>query len=236
MRRKVFSIAALTLICTLSLFAVGSSNNYVGNLLNSVKNYSLPKVFFADEGKNTSKKTLIAGRKSRSVGYLPETAAVVNPTVPDKVVYFVLFNHLVGLKAHVNQQAYFNETAPIDYYDLYKKQANLNDYQSQSLFQTAQNCMDAIQPIDAQAKSVIDQARTAFPAGAFDSEQALPPPPELIQLQQQKDNTVLYYRDQLRNSLGDAKFAEFNQFTKEKVAPQIEELPSSNFGATGGTE
>lgn len=237
MRKKVFSVAALTLVCSISLIALGNSNGYVDNLFDSVKNYSVLKVFTAEE-KNNSKKTIIREPKSQSVVKSSRIADAA-PAVPDNIVYFILFNHLVGLKKQVDEQAQLTDDTPLDYYDLYKRQANLNDFQSQSLFQTAQNCVNAVKPIDEQAKSIIDQERAAIPGGIIEpmsadpraagAEQTVPPAPwELIELQQQKDDTVLYYRDQLRSNLGEGKFAEFNQFAREKIAPQVETLTSAS--------
>lgn len=228
MRRKVFSIAALLLVCSISLIALGSSNDYVNKLLYSVKDYSLSKVFFAAGEKDNSQKPLIAERKRQPVKNVRETAEATQ-NVPDEVVYFILFNHLVGLKNRAEQEAQLTDEPSLNYYDLYEKQANLDASQSRFLFQTAQNCIDAIKPIDEQAKSIIDRA-----GGQVKSPANIPfPPLELEYLQQQKDDVILNYKNQLGNGLGVEKFAEFNQFARQKIAPQVEIIPTEDLAAEG---
>lgn len=82
--------------------------------------------------------------------------------------------------------------------------------------------MEAIAPIDQQAKDIITQVRRNFPTGKVSSPEDLPAPPkELESLQQQKDSVVLQFRAELQNRLGNEKFDQFDQFARQKVTPQI---------------
>jgi hypothetical protein len=141
--------------------------------------------------------------------------------VPDEVVYFILFNHLVGLKGEAEKMQARGET--LDYHRMYQDQAALDISQSQQLFQIAQECLDAIKPIDKQARTVIEEARAAYPNGEVSSMVDLPPPPaDLERFQQEKDTVILTYRDSLQNYLGKKKFAEFDTFARARIVPNVE--------------
>lgn len=140
--------------------------------------------------------------------------------VPDKIIYFVLFNHLVGLKEQAAKASANGKS--LDYLQLYKTQGNLSDPETELLFTTAQSCMDAVKQIDKEAKEIIDEARAKFPKGEARSREEIPEAPkELAELQQRKDDTVLKFRDVLQDALGTVKFSEFNSFAQQKIAPQI---------------
>ncbi len=207
MRKKILSIAVVAIICSISFVALGSTNSFVDDLITSVKTSTVGKVFF----------TQIEEKKS------PD-----NETVPDRIIYFILFNHLVGLK-QVSEKELTAGKTPLDYHALYKQEANLDDAQSQFLFQTAEDCMNAIKPIDEKARVIIDKA----PAELKSLEDRQPPPVELSELQKQKDETILRYRDVMKNFLNDNKFVEFNQLIRNKIAPQTKILSKENIVKNG---
>lgn len=233
MRVKVFSIFVLIFVCSISLIAFGSSNSYLDSLLNSVKTYSVSKVLFASEEKKDSQKTANPENKAKTVER-PQDVAAAKPDVPDRIVYFILFNHLVGIKKQAEQLTAEGKTA-FDYYELYERQANLDQAQSRVLFDTAQECIDAVTPIDDEARLVISRARANFPQGAGEPS-ANPPPAELRQLQERKDAAVLLYRDSLRNALGDAKFADVDRLARQKAAPQVLKPSNGILQEKGGTQ
>ena len=140
--------------------------------------------------------------------------------VPDEIVYFILFNHLVGLKSQSEKLDAKGET--LNYFKLYEDQAKLDNSQSQFLFQTAQDCIDATRQVDRQAKEIITKARAKFPKGEVQSPEDIPPPPkELRELQQQKDDIVIHFRDVLKDGLRTDKFNEFNRFARQRIAPNV---------------
>lgn len=230
MNKKSLSVIFL-LICLSSLAALGSSSALVANLLESVQSNPITKIFSAEK---TQKPKVITNENLRVKQ--PSKSNEITQNVPDKIVYFILFNHLVGLKNQAEQDQNGGEPA-FDYYDLYEQQADLNESQSQFLFQTAQDCLNAIKPIDDEAKLIIAQARANFPNGEVPSPESLPPPPAgLGILQQQRDAVVLQYRDVLENVWGADKFAEFDQFARQKIAPQITALTKINLEEKGGAK
>ncbi len=131
-----------------------------------------------------------------------------------------MFHHLVGLKKEAEKAAAKGES--LNYFKLYEDQAELKNSQSQLLFQTAQDCMDAVTLIDKEAKEIIDIARAKVPNGQAESKNDIPEAPvELIELQRRKDETVLRFRDVLKDGLGAETFNKFNSFAQRKIGPQI---------------
>jgi hypothetical protein len=229
MRKNVVVLVTLGVVCIFSLVALGSSTNVLKETFNSIRQSSLSKAFFSSEGKKDSQSTSKPENKSQNIAS-PRMQDEQNRAVPDKIVYFILFNHLVGLKQQA-EKAQANGGVPLNYFELYKRQANLDDSQSQFLFQNAQDCLNAIKPIDEEAKAIIDKARANFPNGEVKSPEDLPQPPEeLKELQQRKDEVILHHRDSLKNFLGEEKFAEFNSFARQKIVPQVDTniLPTRN--------
>lgn len=224
MKRKVIAPIILT-IGLGSMVVLGSSPEMVGNFLESIKNNSMTRGLFSPSQSEIRKANVrLAEKMKRNENVkIPSVTKNVaeNREVPDEIVYFILFNHLVGLKKQAEQETTEGET-PVNYIELYKEQAYLSDEQSQFLFQNAQDCMNAIKPIDTQAKDIITRARADFPTGELRSPDDVPQmPSELDGLQQQKNETVLNYRDVLRNFLGESKFAQFDEFARGKIVPQV---------------
>ncbi len=140
----------------------------------------------------------------------------------DKTIYYILFHHLEVIKAKAEKAALKGKT-PIDNHALYKSQAKLDDVQTQFLFQTAESCMLEIKPINDEITAVVKKSRDKYPNGELKEGDNVPPPSEeLPALWRQIDETVLKYKDILQNTFGEEKFAEFNKFATDKIAPNIE--------------
>jgi hypothetical protein len=230
MRRKII-IPIIMIIGLGSMVVLGSSPELVGSFLESIKSSPITKVFLPESQSDSKKSTLRNGEKVREAEVFPsentnvptntknDDAAIT--TVPDEIIYFILFKHLIGLKAQAERESVEGKT-PLNYIELYKQQANLDDAQSQFLFQTAQDCMDAVKPIDDEAKNAITQARAQFPTGELNSPDDLPLPAKgLDKLQLRKNQMILSYKVVLENYLGTSKFTEFNTFARGKIAPQV---------------
>jgi hypothetical protein len=140
----------------------------------------------------------------------------------DKTIYYILFHHLEVIKAEAAKAVLEGKT-PIDNHALYKSQAKLDDVQTQFLFQTAESCMLEIKPINDEITAVVKKSRDKYPNGELKEGDDIPLPPEELQtLWKQKDEVVLKYKDILQNTFGEEKFAEFNKFATDKIAPNIE--------------
>ncbi len=140
----------------------------------------------------------------------------------DKTIYYILFHHLEVIKAEA-EKAFGEGKTPIDNHALYKSQAKLDDNQTQFLFQVAESCMLETNPIKDKINLVVKESRDNFSKNELKSINDVPLPPEELQgLWKQKDEVVLKYKDILQNTFGEEKFAEFNKFATDKIAPNIE--------------
>ncbi len=226
MRNKLVFFAVSAMICVLSLATFASSSSFMSDVLSSIKQSPVSRIFSNPEVKPIKKKPA----KPRTFD------ADTISSVPDEIVYFILFNHLVGLKAQVDSQQSLGGSS-FNYIESYKKQTSMTSSQTQFLFQTSQDCLNEIQPIDAQAKQIIDDTRSGSPDGELNSFDEMPDAPvALDQLQQQRDAVILKYRDILKNSYGENKFTEFDQFVRSKIAPQVENLSGQNPAEKGGDQ
>jgi len=221
MKRKILMMI-ISLIGLSSLVVFGRSPELIENVLRSIKGSSsgsilLPEDKIASQEAILNDSENIQERKTLNAN-LKSTAT--NSDVPDEIVYFILFNHLVSLKGEAAKET--DRGRPLDYFKLYQDQAKLTNSQSQLLFQTAQDCIDATSQIDREARDIIVKAREDFTRGEAGSPSDIPPPPrELKALQEQKNTLVLQFRDVLRDQLGTETFAEFDTFARQKITPQV---------------
>lgn len=121
--------------------------------------------------------------------------------ISSSILYDQLFRLVVKFqaKAEIQKLTGENVTALKDYF---KDSAKLSDSQNQILLQTASEYIQAVEPIDAQAREIISQFRQQFQDGWInEGQQAPPPPPELETLQEQRNALALTYRDNLKNLL-----------------------------------
>jgi hypothetical protein len=167
------------------------------------------------------------GNQNNNLGNVFNTTSVTDniftkDTNDDETIYFILFHHLVLVKENVSNDLLEGKT-PFDYLESYKSQAKLDDNQTQFLFQAAEDWNNEFKPIDDEINSVVKNTRSQYKDIKIKLTTDIPAPPEeLTALWKQKDELVLKYRDILRNTYGEEKFAEFNQFAIDKIAPNIE--------------
>jgi hypothetical protein len=166
------------------------------------------------------------GNQNNKLGDVFNTTSVTDniftkDTNDDETIYFILFHHLVVLREEADKASVAGEL-PFDFKESYKLQANFNDYQTQFLFQTAENCFNEIKPIKVEISRIVKDFRNLFPKGEVKSIEDIPTPSkELELLWKQKDEIVLKYRDILQTRLGEQKFAEFDEFVTDKIAPNV---------------
>ena len=130
--------------------------------------------------------------------------------VPEHVIYQHLFHHvfLMGERAG------------------YKSQAGLTDEQARLLSEVAAEGEREVQQVDARAKVIIDAFRARYPGGRVPSGEVPPPPPaEIRALQAERNAAILRARDRLRAAFGEQEFSRFSEFVRNRVAPNITQLP-----------
>ncbi|MBI4749239.1 MAG: hypothetical protein HY774_12170 [Acidobacteria bacterium] len=139
-------------------------------------------------------------------------------SVPQQVVYFQLFRQVAALEA----KAVESPANADKYRAVYRNLAGLTDAQNAVLLKTAVDCTRQVDTLDARAKTIIASFRAQFPNGQIPQGKTLPPPPpELLQLQKDRDATILRFRDQLRTAFGEAAFARFDSFVQGNIGGKM---------------
>jgi hypothetical protein len=104
----------------------------------------------------------------------------------------------------------------------FQRKANLNEFQARILDTVADECVRQLDVQDARAQLIINDFRKRFPPGKLPPGVKLPPPPpELTQMQEERDAMILRARDRLRVALGEAEFQRFEGFVTSRVASGI---------------
>lgn len=141
--------------------------------------------------------------------------------MPDYVVYRHLFRHVAAFKDKADEIERQGKNAE-HLRGFFKHKAELNDYQAQMLDQIAVQCALEIKLIDERAKLIIEAYKAQYPNGQVPHGQLpLPPPAELGQLTKERNDLVLRKRDELRAAFGDEEFGRFQDFVKNKIAPNV---------------
>lgn len=152
---------------------------------------------------------------------VPVSAENKSPEVPDDVVYRHLFRHAAAFKAKADELERQGKDAE-HLRGFFKHKANLSDGQAQMLDEISSRCALEIKVLDERAKPIIEAYKAQYPNGQVPHGQ-LPaaPPAELRQLSQERNALVLRNRDELRAAFGEAAFGRFQEFVKNKVAPNV---------------
>ena len=129
-----------------------------------------------------------------------------NTSVPKHIAYGLFFGEMMALKKKAverQKQGMKNEAMR----DFHKLRLKVSDHEGQVLEQVASECNDKVVKINDQARVIINKERARHPHGRLKEGEPLPvPPPELLQLEDQRTQTLLDARDQLRNLLGQKAF------------------------------
>lgn len=138
--------------------------------------------------------------------------------IPPQAVYFQLFRQIAVLEA----KAVESPANADKFRSVYRNLAGLTDTQNAVLLKTAVDCTRQVDTLDARAKTLIASFRAQFPNGQIPQGKTLPPPPpELLQLQKDRDATILRFRDQLRTAFGEATFTRFDSFVQGNIGSKM---------------
>lgn len=155
--------------------------------------------------------------------------------IPNHVLYDNLFRIVISLKKKADSEQ-TNSEKRIGLENYFKSRAGLNDVENQTLQSVALGYMQQVALLDSQAKAVIIQTRQANPNGVVPVNQ--PPPAELVNLQNQRNELALSYREHLKESMDADGFAKVEKFVSEDFASHIQVTPLSeiNFDQTDNKE
>jgi hypothetical protein len=125
--------------------------------------------------------------------------------LPEHVQYYFLFRHLSVIK----------ETPAAA---RFQAKAGLNSGQLQALTSIAVNNERELKMLDERAKIIIDNFHAQYPPGRLPSG-VVPPalPQEINVLQQQREATIMRYREQIGRMFGESDFARFDAFVNDEI-------------------
>ncbi|HEX8195209.1 MAG TPA: hypothetical protein VF571_03280 [Pyrinomonadaceae bacterium] len=189
---KKLRFPILLVIGCLSITALGLTVN-TKNLFETLK----PPQFVITE---SPKQNVISAKQSAV-----STAQQQRAGLPEHVRYYFLFHHLSAIK----------ETPAAT---RFQAKAGLNSGQLQALTSIATNNERELKMLDEKAKIIIDAFHAQYPPGQLPPGVAPPAlPQEINVLQQQREATILRYREQLRRMFGEADFARFDAFVNDEI-------------------
>lgn len=152
----------------------------------------------------------------------PISAQSNSPDVPDQIAYRHLFRHAAAFKAKADENERQGKNAE-HLRGFFKHKADLTDAQAQMFDQIAVQCVSEMKLIDDRAKPIIEAYKAQYPNGQVPHGQLpAPPPAELQLLTRERNELVLRKRDELRAAFGEDAFGRFQQFVKNKTAPNVQ--------------
>lgn len=191
-------------------------------------------------------------RASPSPTPAPRFYANTKP-MPVELAYWVLFQEVQSLKEKDAEFRSQGETSEFKS-SFYSERLGLEASQFSAVDSAAIECLTNLQPIDQRAREIVDQYRSAYPGGELKKKtttsssknvsgfpdalyERLPPPPaELTQLQNQKNQIILNAKQKIKQSLGQNEFSEFDTLVQKNatkiLVPQnlaTKVLPSPTF-------
>lgn len=152
--------------------------------------------------------------------------------MPEELTYWMLFEQIKALETKDTESFANGETSAFKD-SFYRENIGLQPSQFSAVDTVVTNFFSQIQPIDQQAREIINQYRSQYPngelrknqttqsSGKFSSARSqspiekLPPPPtQLQQLQNQKNQIILNAKENIKQALGLSEFAEFDAAVK----------------------
>lgn len=132
------------------------------------------------------------------------------PALPEHIPYMFLFQHTVKVKKIPKAL------------DQLKTGINLSDQDFAKFEKVADDCQKEIKVLDNEAKKLAEDFHRKYPKGKMPPGQAPPPPPqEIFDLQESRNDTILLYRNRLRSEVGEAAFSKIETFVKNSIMPGV---------------
>ena len=226
MRKKTF-LAIIALIVLSSFVVLGSSPGLVGNLLETVQNNAITKVFSSEVQTESQNPGNESTEKVQNSEVFPQeisikTEETPTPKVPEIILWRVIFSFPEKLEkaAEKARQAGQDDSLWTNYF---VRQGGLSPEHNQILKENALAYFNEIAPLNEEAKTIVEEWRKKnLPKpikGDTEEISSRPAPPTgFIELQQQKDEITLRYRDNFKNAIGEQALAKFSEFVNGEFA------------------
>jgi hypothetical protein len=135
------------------------------------------------------------------------------------IAYRFLFRHVQHLENLANAASTSAQDAT-QFRNQYQITMGLSDSESAQLKQISAAALSALDAIEQQAAEVIQAERAKYPKGKLPSKNALPPPPpELAQLQQERDDVTRSNVQSLQGALSATSFTNLDNWVKSHYTP-----------------
>ena len=143
--------------------------------------------------------------------------------VPEHIVYRMFLRDLYTFKLKAEEsERQGNRRSSEAYRNIYRERVGWSSEQARILDDIASECEREVKEIDAKAKKIIDARRALYyPDGKVQGGQLAPPSPELALLQEERNATILKFRDRIREAFGEQEFRRLDRFLKSDLAPTI---------------
>lgn len=140
----------------------------------------------------------------------------------EHIVYRQFFRHVVGLKKQAAEMETQGKKGKA-FRTHYKDKIGLKDREASLVDEIAAECERETGKVDEKAQRIIELTRARVSNGkVVSSDQIPPPPPELKQLQRQRDMIVMRARHRLITELGAYGFQQVDDFVKLKFARDVQ--------------
>lgn len=141
--------------------------------------------------------------------------------VPDRVLYFLLFDHITRQDTLATQQAAQGKNGNV-FRNYYAGVIGLLAADFETLHGTALSCRAQVKMQDDAAFVVIQAARAKVAAARAKGAPLPPPPPELNVMQQQRTATLTGCMSQLQQRMTPAGFQALDQFLHQQFAKHVQ--------------
>jgi len=158
-------------------------------------------------------KKTISERVRASVPRPERPLEAQSQSAPDHVVYGLMFARVVRLREKTREEQTKGHAVSNGYIPL-QKEAELTPGQATALEAIAHSCQQRVRQQDERAKLIVTSFRSQFVDGRIPPGGAPPPPPELKVMWQERIDTILRARDQLREVLGQQEFTRLDNYVK----------------------
>ena len=220
--RKKFVTAIFALIGLGSFVVLGNTRGFSTKLIDSINNIQGLAKFLAPETSNHHKASLIVSSIAETENNVSGSAEI-----PDYFLYDKFLRITQKLK-NLSDSTPPPDPRGVGLRNYFSRQIGLTDEENVLVGDLAAEYERELAPINAEANLIITKTRDEYKGKKW---QDNPPPPELVELQNQKNDLALRYRDRLKENLGDETFAKIDRFITNEFASrfQVISLADINF-------
>lgn len=225
-KKKLFAPAAILIIIGIGTMAYALPQTFSG-IVPLEKIFSVAPKTVGDQSGSLppagSPDKFVDGDSAITIEKIIKTKATNDSgsEIPEQVVYLFLFREVAAFEAKAAEAERLGENGA-NYRTVYQRTANLSAEQSEFLRKTATDCAAEVKIKDEAAKKIGERLRGEYQAqlNAGTASSVPPPSPELAELQKQRDEIVLKYRDLLKENFGES-FPRFESYVENHITSNI---------------